>query len=290
MLSRATAALCLLLPAAADMLPLTPEMCVAVWQEPYCHIAEQGAPLPPTPLQVRALPPLLFAQQQAAVKETLLLRWCLIRAAHHRSDARIEEQCAGLARAAEAPEPLADIFQRFADGTLTSVEAHAWNAATEQLMEAYRVDALAVRLLAEQLDIPAEQVADAVADLSGYLPWADAFNALPLQPPSAAEMLADCRCMERDYAELACLYAGVQDKESAEHAAEAGLPALRRLLTTARTLFALQQAATQLTPEQSDALKRANAAYAELNAERSRLRQHAYFGSLRLHALDVLAD
>lgn len=275
-----------LLPAAADMLPLTPEQCAALGQEPYAALAEEGLPLPPTEEQVRALPLLVFAQQQAAIKETLLLRWALICQARHRSDAEVETASAGLARECEAPALLAEIYQRFADGGLTRRQAYAWNNLLAQLLRLYRTDELSVRLLAETTELAPEQA----VPLAAFLPLADAFNTLPLRPPTATEMLADLRLMQRDYAALAEIYAGVQDKESAEAAAEAARPVVQRLLTTNRTLYRLRDPQTLLTPEQSDAMKAANESYARLNEQRTRLQQTRFEGCLRLWALDILAE
>lgn len=286
MLKRTTALLLCLLPVAADMLPLTPEQCAALGQQPYLSFAEAGLPLPPTMEQMRALPPLVFAQQQKAIKETLLLRWALIRQAGHRSNADVETASAGLARAAEAPELLADIFQRFADGNLSRAEEHDWTNLLKEFLIAYRTDELSVRLLVEEADLTPE---DAVA-LASFLPLADAFNAIPLRPPSEAQVLADLQLMQREYAALAALYAEVQDKETAEHAAEQALPIVQRLLTAAPTYFHLKQPQTVLNPAQNAALKAANEAYAALNAQRTRLQQTHFADSVRLRALDILAE
>lgn len=274
------------LPAAADMLPLTAEQCAAVGQEPYASLAEQGAPLPPTPSQLRSIPGLVRMQQQAAVKETLLLRWALIRAASHRTSAAIEAESAGLARSAEAPQLLAELLQGFADGRLSRLQTHAWQTALESLLEVYGVDGDAVRLLVEEAEIRP----DDVADLAAFLPLTDAFNMVPLMPPPPSAVMSDLRCMQRQYAALAELFAEAQDAESAARAAEAALPCVRELLTTGGTLFLLRQPDTILQPEQSELLKAANAAYARLAEQRSRLQSCGWFGNVRLRALDVLAE
>lgn len=281
-----TVAALALLPAAADMLPLTPEQCAALGQEPYLSFAEAGLPLPPTMEQMHALPPLVFAQQQAAIKETLLLRWALIRQAGHRSNADVETASAGLARAAEAPELLAEIFQHFADGNLSRVEEHDWLNLLKEFLMAYRTDELAVRLLVQEADLTPD---DALA-LAPFLPLADAFNTIPLRPPSEAQVLADLQLMQREYAALAALYAEVQDKETAELAAERALPIVQRLLTAAPTYFHLKQPQTVLNPAQNAALKAANESYAALNAQRTRLQETHFASSVRLRALDILAE
>lgn len=281
-----TAVALLLLPAAADMLPLTSVHRAMLGQEPYAMLAEQGAPLPPGEDEVAALPPLDFARGQAAVKETLLLRWTLIRAAGHRSSAEIEEQSAGLSRTAEAPEMLTDILQRFADGPMPRREAYAWNEALACLLRAWRVDDLGVRLLAESVVIPPEQV----PELAAFLPLTDAFNTLPLEPPTENEVRADLIEMKRCYAELADIYATVQDEASAEAAALAARPLVQCLLTTARTLFWMKQTQTEFSPLNLSYLKEANEAFAAVQAQRNRLRETDYAGSLRLRALDAMAD
>lgn len=275
-----------LLPAVADMLPLTPEQCAAVGLEPYASIAEMELPLPPTPEQVKALPPMKFAQKQSALKETLLLRWAMICSAGHRTSQETEAAAAGHARESEAPELLAELYQLMADGNLTRAQSHACLSLMDLLLHAYQTDELAVRLLAEETDMTPEQA----AELARVLPLEDAFNLLPLRPPTGAEMLADIRSMRRHYGELAALYAEVQDKESAERVATAALPVVRCLLTTARTLYQLKQAQTQLTPAQSAALKGANEAYALLAQQRSRLQQQNYGDCILLRALDILAE
>lgn len=275
-----------LLPATADMLPLTPELCAALGQEPYISMAEAGLPLPPTMEQINALPATELARLQGAVKETLLLRWALIRQANNRTNKEVETASAGLARSAEAPEILAEIYQHFADGNLSRVQDHLWNDLLGVVLQAYRIDELAVRLLVTEADLTPEDV----LELAPFLPLADAFNLLPLRPPTAAEMLADLRVMRRDYAALAALYAGVQDKESAENAAAAARPVVQRLLTTNRTLYRLKDPQTQLTPELSEALKAANVSYAALNAQRTRLQESHFASSPRLRALDILAE
>lgn len=275
-----------LLPAAADMLPLTPELCAALGQEPYVSMEEAGVPLPPTPEQISALPTRELTRQQDAIKETLLLRWALIRQAGHRTNKEVETASAGLARSAEAPEIVAEIYQRFADGDLSRVQDHLWNDLLEEVLHAYRIDELSVRLLVTEADLTPETA----LELAPFLPMADAFNLVPLRPPTVAEMLADLRLMQRDYAALAALYADVQDKESAEKAAEAARPVVQRLLTTNRTLYRLKDPQTQLTPELSDALKSANVSYAALNAQRARLQGTHFASCPRLRALDILAE
>lgn len=274
------------LPAAAGMLPLTSAQRALLGQEPYAMMAEQGAPLPPTEEEVAALPPLDFARAQDAVKETLLLRWSLIRAAGHRSNAEIEAQSAGLARTAEAPEMLVDILQHDADGPVARREAYAWNEALANFLRAWRVDDLGVRLLAESVAIPAEQV----PDIAAFLPLTDAFNTLPLQPPTEGEVLADLSELKQCYTALAAVYAAVSDAESAEAAALAARPVVQRILTTTRTLVWLKQTQTEYSPLCLAYLKEANAAYAKLLEQRNRLREMNYGGSLRLCALDALAD
>ncbi|MCQ2364833.1 MAG: hypothetical protein MJ051_04705 [Akkermansia sp.] len=281
-----TAAALALLPAAADLLPLTSAQRALLWQEPYATLAEQGAPLPPTEEEVAALPALEFARTQAAIKETLLLRWVLIRAAGHRSNADVEAQSAGLARTAEAPEMLVDLLQRFAETPLSRREAYAWNESLNTLLLAWRVDQLGVRLLAESVDIPPEQV----PELAAFLPLSDAFNTLPLQAPTEGEVLADLVELKRCYAELSVAYAAAQDAESAEAAAYAARPTVQRILTTARTLMWLKQTQSQLSPLCLAYLKEANAAYNAVQEQRARLRDFDYGGSLRLRALDALVD
>lgn len=281
-----TAAALALLPAAADMLPLTSAQRALLWQEPYATLAEQGAPLPPTEEEVAALPALEFARTQDAIKETLLLRWVLIRAAGHRSNADVEAQSAGLARTAEAPEMLVDLLQRFAETPLSRREAYAWNESLNTLLLAWRVDQLGVRLLAESVDIPPEQV----PELAAFLPLSDAFNTLPLQAPTEGEVLADLVELKRCYAELSVAYAAAQDAESAEAAAYAARPTVQRILTTARTLMWLKQTQSQLSPLCLAYLKEANAAYNAVQEQRARLRDFDYGGSLRLRALDALVD
>lgn len=281
-----TVAALALLPAAAEGLPLTSAQRALLCQEPYAMLAEQGAPLPPTEEEVAALPPVDFARAQDAIKETMLLRWALICEAGHRSNAEIESQSAGLARAAEAPEMLTDILQRYADGPMPRRESYAWDEALDVLLRAWRVDNLAVRLLAESVAIPAEQV----PELAAFLPLTDAFNTLPLQPPTEGDVLADLAEMKRCYAELAAVYAGVQNAESAEAAALASRPIVQCLLTTARTLVWLRQSRAEFSPICLAYLKEANAAYAALQEQRNRLREMNYGDSLHLRALDALAD
>lgn len=275
-----------LLPASAGILPLTSAQRALLCREPYAMLAEQGVPLPPTEEEVAALPPVDFARAQDAVKETMLLRWSMIRAAGHRSNAEIEAQSAGLSREAEAPELLTTILQRFADGPLPRREAYAWNEALDGLLRAWRVDNLAVRLLTESVEIPAEQV----PGLAAFLPLTDAFNTLPLRPPTEGEVLADLAELKRCYEELAAVYERAQDAESAEAAAYAARPLVQRILTTTGTLVWLKQSQTEFSPLCLSYLKEANAAYALLRVQRDRLRALNYGESLRLRALDALAD
>lgn len=287
MLNRTSALLLCLLPAAADMLPLTAEQCAAVGEEPYVSIAEAGLPLPPTPEQIRALPFHVFRHQQNAVKETLLMRWALIREARYRADGKVDAQSAGHARMTEAPELLAEIYQSCADGNLTRAQEHEIASVLELLLNGYRTDELAVRLLVHEAELTPEDV----SSLAAFLPLDDAFNLLPLRPPTHAEMLSDLRCMRREYARLAEIYAAVQDKESADAAAVAALPVVRCLLTTARTAYCLRQPEHNLSPAQATVLKDANAAYARLMEQRTRLQQLGVMAeSVRLRALDILAE
>lgn len=264
----------------------TPSTDALMGREPYAEMAAASMPLPPTAAEVAALPAVQRMQQATAMKEVLLLRDAWMRANNNRSSAAIEADCAGAARAAEAPQLMVELLQLMADGNLSRPQAYAWRMVWENLLAAYSIDAFSFRIFVQELDL----TADELRKLMPMLPLADMGNNISLRLPAEAQIVADLQLMAEAYTALAARYQLVEDAEGAARAADTLNPLIRELLTTTRTRFWMMKTDTPPTPAELEALKEANGAYHAFLQQRDRLAEQAFFGCLPLRVLDYLAD
>ncbi len=247
--------------------------------------AESWFPVAPTLAEVEKLPAETRLRQQTALKSVWLER--LIRARDEQHRVTRENVAASVLQAQQqgAPAAFVSMLRRLAAGNLPARQRHVLETAVQDLLGAYAVDAREMRFFVEGVPLTSEQLRDAVA----WLPLEDLFN----MPPSAEKAPASVEEAAGYYAEMVAarraLYValrGVNDRASADAAAEALLPALRRYTAAVSLLM--------LTPEKhlrSVVGPRGLATVLQVedgSRERSRLMEHEWYGSHRLQVIDIL--
>ncbi len=263
-----------------------PAWLMALWGEsPYAEIRAAGFPLPPTRAEVERLPAVRRLQEQSALKAVWLER--LIRAREERNRVSRDNlsHCALMAARQGAPAVFVELLRRQAEGALSFRERHLLESAQLSLLSAYAVDARELRFFVEGTSLAPE----ALREVAAWLPLAGLFNI----PASAEDMPVSSRALGSDYIEvlavyhdLAAAWKEVVDRETADAAAGALLPALARYGTAMRSLLLA-------SPELRSAATAPYAPYAgpveaAYTRERSRMLEQNWFGSARLQALDYL--
>ncbi len=254
----------------------------ALWLLSPAFGQQQALPLVlPGAAEVAQLPAETRLREQVALKKLWLER--LIRAREERNRVTRENlaQSLLLAQKLEAPAPMVEILRRLVSGSLPYRDRHALETARQELFTAYGVDAREMRFFVEGSGLSAEQLRDVVA----WLPLPALFNLAPAAAQEPAPDLGQCyRQLLSALRELAAVWQGVSDSESARAAADALLPVLERHLSA---LYPLLSA----TDAQRDAATAPHEAEAvEVNRACNRARVHMlendWFGSYHLRALD----
>ncbi len=258
---------------------------LALWGlSPYADFEAAGLPLPPSPAEVAALSAPRRMQVQAVLKSIWLER--LIRAREERNRVTRENlaACARMAAQLGAPEVFTDSFRRLSAGDLPARERYLLGDSQQRVLEAYGVDARELRYFVEASGLSPEQLREVVA----WLPLPGLFDVAPgaqvLSPREVGEHYVALLAVRRD---LAAVWKGVHDRESADAAAEALLPVLLRHLSAMRPLMAvpMEARAPELLAPYMRFAAPVNAACAR---ERARLQEVGFYGSARLQALDYL--
>ncbi len=248
---------------------------------PYAAVWAEGVPLPPARADVAALPAAEFVRQQTAIKRVLLAR--SVRAYAERKRVTDENllACARLAEQLQAPQEFTLYLRLLASDALGNRQRYLVQSALDALLQAYLVDDLQIRYLVECSAI-SEQDVDA---LLAWLPLQPFFNMVHVEKDVAA-LESDFLLLHGVYSRLITAYASIQDKESADAVAEAALRELILHESTAYTrLHAPARLKARVAPHLSSMLVRPSVS---LQHERLRLREHNYFGSLRLRLFDLL--
>ncbi len=242
-------------------------------------------PLPPSPAEVVALPPLRRLQEQSALKAVWLERLTGALAERNRVSRENLSRSLRLAEKLGAPAAFVELLRRQAAGGLTSRERYVLDSAQQALLAAYGVSELDLRFYVEGCGLAPE----ALREVSAWLPLPALFNV----PASTADSPVSARELGADYVELlavrrdlAAVWRGVSDRASADAAAEVLLPALARYHSALRSLLTVPEPrlSSAIAPYARYAAP-VNAAFAR---ERARLLEQGWFDSPRLQALDYL--
>ncbi len=250
-------------------------------EAPYAELMEAGIPLPPTREDVARLSAVEFLHRQTAIKHVLLTLNVRAFAEFKRISDANWLASARLADELGAPPRFAAYLRLLAADTLSSRRRYLVQTALEKLLSAYLVDELQMRYFVEFSALSDE----GLESLLTWLPLPAVFNLVPVVQDESV-VAADYRLLSSVYAQLLAAYQSVHDKASADAAADAALQPLVLHESTAYTrLFAPQELKERLAPLYGHVLA---APALALQAERKRLRENDYFGSLRLRLLDLL--
>ncbi|MBR5522127.1 MAG: hypothetical protein IKV82_01470 [Akkermansia sp.] len=250
-------------------------------ESPYAVLWAEGLPLPPSRIDVAAMPATEFVRQQSAIKQVLLARGVRAYAERKRVTDENLLACARLAEQLQAPREFSLYLRLLASDELGSRQRYLVQSALDALLQAYLVDELQMRYLVEYSALTGDEV-DAVL---AWLPLQPFFNMVPVGQGEAA-MAADYHLLHGVYTRLTTAYASVQDKESADAVADT---ALRELILHESTAYTRLHAPAHLKARLSPHLgNRLLQPALSLQQERLRLREHNYFGSLRLRLFDLL--
>lgn len=250
-------------------------------EAPYDELMEAGIPLPPTREDVARLSAVEFLHRQTAIKQVLLTLNVRAFAEFKRISDANWLASARLADELGAPPRFAAYLRLLAADTLSSRRRYLVQTALEKLLSAYLVDELQMRYFVEFSALSDE----VLESLLTWLPLPAVFNLVPVVQDESV-VAADYRLLSSVYAQLLAAYQSVHDKASADAAADAALQPLVLHESTAYTrLFAPQELKERLAPLYGHVLA---APALALQAERKRLRENDYFGSLRLRLLDLL--
>lgn len=248
---------------------------------PYAAVWAEGLPLPPTRADVAALPAAEFVRQQSAIKRVLLARGVRAYAERKRVTDENLLACARLAEQLQAPREFSLYLRLLASDELGSRQRYLVQSALDALLHAYLVDDLQIRYLVECSALAEQDVEAMVA----WLPLQPFFNMVPVGQGEAA-LVADYHLLHGVYTRLTYAYASVQDKASADAVADTALRELVLHESTAYTrLHAPAHLKARLSPHLGNMLLQPAMS---LQQERLRLREHNYFGSLRLRLFDLL--
>ncbi len=248
---------------------------------PYADILAVPCPLPPTLQDVQQLSPQEFVRRQNALKRVLLARGVRSLAERKRMTDANMLASADMADKLGAPPQLALYLRLLASDTIGNRQRYMVQSALDSLLRAYLVDELAIRYFIEFSSLTEKELGEVLP----WLPIESCFNMTPVVR-DVNRMASDYILLRDIYVRVQSQYASVHDRESADAAAELACEMLVLHDTTTYTrLFAPDEMKQQMSLQISDLLVKPVLA---LQQERARLREHDYFGSLRLRLLDLL--
>ncbi len=276
---------------AAPNRSLKPESAAPAWLlalrgiPPYADFLEAEMVLPPSAAEVASLPVLQRRQEQEALKAAWLER--LIRAREQRNRITPENLAAASLKAQRlgAPAPFVDSLRRQSEQGLSPTERHLQERFQQEMMNAYRVDAREMRFFVEGCGLNPAQLRE-VAD---WLPLPALFNSVGLsagERVSAARLGADYVAYLAVCRDVAPILRSVNDRASADAAADAMLPLLLQFLTTRDSLLGAPEAFRRsvLAPYARFAAPVEEAR----RREQLRVMQQSWYGSSRLQAVNCL--
>lgn len=257
---------------------------IALLMGVYSAAAQAAAPAEPQGDRP-AEPQLAAAERTAAaarIKRVLLLRDMRMCAERHRYTPENLAESVALARQLGAPAELVALLQRESEGGLSGRAHYDHRQEMADLLRAYGVDSLSIRLFAEAMRYPQEELRKVV----DALPLEAVFNLLPAGAPAQETLDHQCELLAKLSEQMLQIYSEVQSREQARAAAEKLLPLLRE---HDRTL----QLRARLGAKRMDDLPERYARVLlpqvmPLVQHRRRLQEAAYYGSPLLAALDYL--
>ncbi len=245
---------------------------------------EYGIPVPPTADEVNALSPEQFEQQAAAIKRVLLLQQL-----QYIEDGYVVTEgnrmaSAFLAIKLKAPAVFCELMQLAAAGELSTRQHRVLSRCFDRLYELYRVDSLAIRLFAESGLASLVEL----SDMAAQLPMASIFNLAKPESMTLTCAEADLQEAARAMAEITALYASITNAEQAT----AAVPTARDLVARFAAVYpglalAPDSIRNQLATNYTLTIKPLLPA---LIAQRHRLREENFYGSIPLKVLDYFLD
>lgn len=248
--------------------------------------ADEVTLLPPLPTheELMQLPESELHSARAAVKQVMVQRTLRQKEDGARLTLQNAADCLALALRLQAPAPFVEMLRLEAGGQLRGRDLHDYRQAFTDLVMAYGIDALAIRLCTEGLPY-------SVADLRSVLDWLPlehVFNLVPGVELSEQVMNAQFSTLAELYRSRAEVYAGVSNREQADAAAEALLDQLSSYESTASVrLLLTKQQDTNLLDYFRELVRREAPALPE---HRRRLQEVDYYGSRKLALLDYLLN
>ena len=268
---------------AEPQLSMPPALLEAIaGHEPYASLVEYGLPLICATEEVEALPAELRQSQATAIKKVLVEQMVRARNERHRVTAENYEACAQMAKEQGTPLVFAIYQQLLAEGELSAREAYTVRSALGRLYEDYRVDALALRYFVEGSHLAADDLREAL----NWLPVEAFFNLIPRSSLTPEKAERDFEKLQTLLPEITALYRSIDSPATAE----AALPQLLQLLPQFEATAGSRKF---LEPELLEPLlqkygPKISPLFAELLAQRERLREANYYDSVRLRVLDYL--
>ena len=229
--------------------------------------------------QIRTMPPEQWETERCAMKRVMLLRMLFLVHDRYRSTPEHSAECLALARQLQAPKAYIALLE--AEAPLSGRNHYEHQRAMSQLMNAYALDELSARLLAESVRCDEKQARELVE----WLPMQHVFNLVPGTKPDLQDITNQLQALRELFECMEKEYAGVKDRASADAAADALLTALPFLTESAHVrLIIRKQQSTDLPGYHQIVQPIEN----KLNELRIRLIESAFYGSKRLIAMDEL--
>ena len=268
---------------AEPQLSMPPALLEAIaGHEPYASLVEYGLPLICATEEVEALPAELRQSQATAIKKVLVEQMVRARNERHRVTAENYEACAQMAKEQGTPLVFAIYQHLLAEGELSAREAYTVRSALGRLYEDYRVDALALRYFVEGSHLTADDLRVSLE----WLPLEGLFNLIPRSTLTPEKAELDFEKLQTLLPEITALYRGIDSPAAAESALPQLLELLPQLESTAGTRKFLEP--ELLEPLLQKYGPKISPLFAELLAQRERLREANYYDSVRLRVLDYL--
>ena len=240
----------------------------------------------PTREDVLALPIEQQLAAREAVKKVMLHRVLRQKDDAARLTTDNAKECLALAgQLPTMPEPLIRMLEREASGQLSGRELHEYRDAFAKLVAAYGVDMMLMRLYSENQAYTTAEM----RRVFEWLPLQHVFNLVPTQKPDSAAIQAQFMTLQKIFTRMTEVYAGVNNREQADAAAEALIPLLEDFDATSpvRLMLAKEGQSPRLMRPFEYYVQPVAAAYV---AQRRRLIETEYYGSRRLSTLDFLLN
>ena len=238
-------------------------------------------PAPPTPQQLQAMPAEQLEAARCAMKRVLLLSALYLTQDRHRTTPEHAAECLALARRLQAPAEYVQLLEVTAQGDLGGQAHYLHRSALRNVVAAYGVDAVAVRLLAETVHCTAQQA----RELDEWLPMRHVFNLVPDADLTSEDMNKQLSALRTLFERMSEQYAKVTDRASADAAAEALLDALQYVSQSSYIRLIVNK---QRSTDFPGYARIVGEAAGQLRKHRVRLLEASFYGSFKLAALDEL--